>query len=580
MKKGIRHVITALLLSLVLFLSWNSEAVWAGDLSNEIIHENSGEGKAADNGFLRENALSEANSENGGPEETVPEEHSLAKTERKEATCAEEGNIEYWTCTACGKIFADEAGKQEIADKAALILPKLSDHVWDNGAVTQAASCEGEGIRTFTCQVCKITKTEKIVPTGHKYQDRLTRATTKKQGKIVSVCTVCGKISKQTVIPQIKKITLSGTSYMYNGKMRAPRVKVVDANGKKVSTKYYRVKNAKAKNVGTHTVKISFTGNYEGSVTRKFKINPKKVSGIQLTAEKKGFTVAFKKQSRQCSGYQLQYAKSPDFSGAVEVTLKQSVSQTRVGDLENSATYYVRMRAFKKVKEHGKTKTYYSAWSGKKSVQTMEVKLICIDAGHQQRGDSSLEPIGPGAATSKPKVASGTSGAATGRPEYQLTLEVALKLQQELTQRGYDVLMVRTTHDVNISNSARAAIANNAHADAFIRIHANSSTNAAVNGAITICQTPANAYCGAYYSQCRRLSEQIVTHFAAACGCKNGGVWETDTMSGINWCSVPVTILEMGYMSNPSEDRLMSDTAYQAKMVQGIANGVDAYFAP
>lgn len=580
MRKGTFHFSIALLLGMVLFLSWNSEAAWAVELPDEIIHENNKEEEAAENGMLRETVAGESNSEIGEPGEAEPEGHSLVKTERTEATCAEEGNIEFWTCATCGKIFTDETGAEEVTDKAALILPKLSNHSWDNGAVTRAASCEGEGIFTYTCQVCRTTKTEKIAPKGHQYQDRLTQATTKKQGKIVNSCAVCGKVSRQTVIPRIKKITISGTSYTYNGKMRAPRVKVVDAKGKKISAKYYLVKNGKAKNVGTHTVKISFRGRYKGTVTRKFKIVPKKVSSIQVTAEKKGFTVSFKKQSRQCSGYQLQYAKNPGFSGAVKITLKQGLSQTKVGDLENSTTYYVRMRSFKRVKEHGKTKTYYSAWSKKKSVQTMDVKLICIDAGHQQRGDSSLEPVGPGAATSKPKVASGTSGAATGKPEYQLTLEVALKLQQELTQRGYDVLMIRTTHDVNISNSARAAIANNAHADAFIRIHANSSTNAGVNGAITICQTPANAYCGAFYSQCRRLSEQILTHFAAACGCRNGGIWETDTMSGINWCSVPVTILEMGYMSNPSEDRLMSDAAYQGKMVQGIANGVDAYFAP
>ena len=204
--------------------------------------------------------------------------------------------------------------------------------------------------------------------------------------------------------------------------------------------------------------------------------------------------------------------------------------------------------------------------------------LIAIDAGHQLHGNSDKEPIGPGASTKKAKVASGTYGKWSGLNEYELTLMVAMKLKDALLDKGYNVLMIRETADVDISNAQRAELANEYNADAFIRIHGNSIDNSSVHGVLTMCPTSSNPYCSEIAKSSNDLSKEIVDAICDETGAKNRGVSKTDTMSGINWCKIPVTILELGFMSNENEDRLMATTDYQNKIVKGIVKGLDNYF--
>ncbi len=209
--------------------------------------------------------------------------------------------------------------------------------------------------------------------------------------------------------------------------------------------------------------------------------------------------------------------------------------------------------------------------------QTEHSGLIVIDPGHQAQGNNDTEPNGPGSSEYKAKVSSGTSGVSTGKNEYELNLEVSLKLRDELESRGYEVIMTRETHDVDISNAERAQVANDANADVFVRVHANGDDDHSVNGVITICQTSSNPYNANLYDESYLLSELVLDAVVETTGAKRQYVWETDTMTGINWAEVPSTIVEMGFMSNPEEDERMATDAYQYEIAEGIANGIDRY---
>lgn len=203
--------------------------------------------------------------------------------------------------------------------------------------------------------------------------------------------------------------------------------------------------------------------------------------------------------------------------------------------------------------------------------------VVVIDPGHQRQGDSTKEPNGPGSSTMKARVSGGTSGVATGVPEYVLNLDISLKLKTELENRGYTVYLTRTGHDVNISNMERAQYATSVGADIAVRIHANGA-GPSVSGAETLAPSANNPYVSHLAAASQSLSRCILDAYCLATGFQNRGVIASDTMTGINWSEVPVTIIELGFMSNAAEDRAMQDVAMQNNMVQGIANGIDAYF--
>ena len=303
----------------------------------------------------------------------------------------------------------------------------------------------------------------------------------------------------------------------------------------------------------------------------------------EAQVDEEGFTIVNDKVTT--TDY-VNVRRAPSTDGDPAMQLADGVELDRIGYNDEwskvsikGETYYVYSEF---VKAEGAASSGDDSSTEESTQETSNVgegKLICIDAGHQATPNTDTEPVGPGAEDKKAKVSAGNTGVTTGTEEYELNLEVALKLQSALEARGYTVKMIRTSNDVDISNAARAELANSDKADAFIRIHANGSTDTNASGVMTVCQTKDNPYNADIYDSCKRLSADVLSGMAAATGANSEGVWETDSMSGINWCKVPVTIVEIGYMTNSEEDQKLVTSDYQNLLAKGIADGIDAYFA-
>ncbi|MDR1822019.1 MAG: N-acetylmuramoyl-L-alanine amidase, partial [Oscillospiraceae bacterium] len=220
--------------------------------------------------------------------------------------------------------------------------------------------------------------------------------------------------------------------------------------------------------------------------------------------------------------------------------------------------------------------------SAKAPLQSAEKPLsgikIGVDAGHQGKGNYGTEPNAPGSSVMKTKVSSGTQGRFTRVPEYEVNLAVALLLEQKLTALGAQVVMTRRTNDIDISNVERTLLINDAGVDLSIKIHADGSENPAVEGAWML--IPANSVTAAINEQSKAAAEIILAEFVAETGAKNRGLQPRTDITGFNWSTVPVVLVEMGYMTNEKEDRLLATDEYREKCAQGLTNGVLAWFGP
>ncbi len=173
-------------------------------------------------------------------------------------------------------------------------------------------------------------------------------------------------------------------------------------------------------------------------------------------------------------------------------------------------------------------------------------------------------------------VSSGTRGVKSRTWEHEINLAVGLKLRELLEDAGATVIMTRETAHVNIPNSERAKMMNEAGADLVLRIHCNGNSKERVHG--TSMLVPSGKYCTAIEEESAKAGTAILAAFIEATGSKDEGLRERSDQTGFNWSTVPVCNIEMGYMTNEATDRLLNTEEYQDICARALCEGIVDYF--
>ena len=357
-----------------------------------------------------------------------------------------------------------------------------------------------------------------------------------------------------------------------------------------VSSKTLYVGNSTTLNVSGTKKKITWsTSNKKiATVTSKGKVTAKKKGGCTITAKvgKKKYTckvtVKNKTLTINKSSVTIVVGKSTTITAKTtpSATVKWSTSNSKIATVSSKGKITGKKKGtcYVYAKGNGITKkitvkvTASSTSSTTTTVKISKDKVVCINPGHQNKGDSSTELNGPNSTVKKAKVTTGATGVSSKISESSINLAVGLKLKTELENRGYTVIMTRTTQDVNISNKQRAEIGNKA--SVCISLHCDSSTNSSAVGAHTICIDKSSSL----YDTSYKLGLNVINSYCTATGINSKGVVARSDLTGLNWSTVPAIYIEMGFLSNPNEDLLISSDSFQNTMAFGIANGIDAYF--
>jgi N-acetylmuramoyl-L-alanine amidase len=208
------------------------------------------------------------------------------------------------------------------------------------------------------------------------------------------------------------------------------------------------------------------------------------------------------------------------------------------------------------------------------AAEAARTPVVVVDPGHDLRANLATEPIGPGSSTLKIKDGGGTRGVVSRLTEAELNLRVALRLRRLLERAGVRVVMTRTGNTgSSMGNIARARIANRAGAGIFLRIHADGSTDPSSRGTHTLYPALRRGWTDDVYGASKRAAYTVQAELVRSLGFPDRGIRERSDFTGFNWADVPVILVEMGFMTNRTDDRLLATAAYQRRAAVGLCRG-------
>ena len=272
--------------------------------------------------------------------------------------------------------------------------------------------------------------------------------------------------------------------------------------------------------------------------------------------------------------------RTPDKNGEKYIVIDAGVNLRRTGVKEgwsrirlNDTTLYV---------EGENVKRTEMKWAAEE-IKKENSHVVYIDPAKQIYADSGTEQLFPDDPAKYPvmkqKMTKGAIGTATGTFEYEVTLDVAQKLQHELELRGYTVRLSRASSTISLSNAERAVAGNQSGAEIMIRLSAQGTAKSSTNGMLGFVEKAKENDTSDYYQDCFYLANALMTECCAVTDSGRLGIIQTDQLVFLNYADKPAASIQLGFLSNEEEDRRLSDEDYQKKLARGLANGVDNYFS-